>query len=1387
MQVYKILRMEDQKDTFVLGISCFYHDSSAALLKNGKIVAAAQEERFTRKKHDTSFPSNAIKYCLESQNITGKDVGYVGFYEKPLLKFERLLNQHIAKFPLSYKTFLGNMPSWFNEKLRVVKFVKKELKQKKPIMFIEHHLAHAAGSFLISPFQEAAILTVDGVGEWTTTAYGIGRGNDIKLLKEITFPHSLGLLYSAITAYLGFKVNNGEYKCLHPNTNVLLSNGRLEKIEDLFNLQGKINKISDTEEIKKLKSSIELISLNKSNFKLNPQKTNTIYRKKADTFLYEVELLSGRKVTVTNNHKFTSIDSFGEPYSINTDSLKKEDFIIIPKNIKLQKQKIKKANNNEDWAKLLAYSIAEGYELIREHKNEAEIRIGVADKEIIEDIKNIVSKLGKKYRVWNFKKRQNIYNIGISIWKNLSFLKKLGYEFGKRAGNKSIPGFIMTSDNDLKKSFLSRLFDCDGSFVGHKIIYSTKSQLLADQISYLLLNFGIHSRIRKILNKKYKEYYYRIEINGRYLKEFNEKIGFNLKEKDNKLKKYIKSIKNFGNNIEFIPINDYLLNKWISKGYNKLELYKKIKYHFWDYKTKKRYATYQLLERINKILKDDKIKKFQNSDVYFDKVKSIKKIKFKGYVYDVYVPKHHTFVGGQGGIVLHNTMGLAPYGDMNKETNPYYHKLIQVLDIKKDGSYKMDQNYFVYSQANKMPSKKLCNLLGGPIRKGGEVNQRHKDVAAALQLVYEEVLLKMLNHVYNVTKSENLILAGGCGLNSVANGKILKNTPFKNIWSQPDPGDGGTCIGAAAYIYYSILNNPRESRLRDFELKHAYLGPGFSSQEVKQFLDENKINYYEFKSEEELLDKTSRLLFEDNVIGWFQGRMEWGPRALGARSILSNPCNIDMQNILNLKVKHRECYDKKTEILTKNGWMLFKDLKENEEVATLNPESNKLEYQKISKKVEYDYSGEMIYFKNKRIDLMVTPNHRVWAKKITNHQKDSHQKNPFEFEDATNLLRKEHVQVKAIDRFDGKEEKFFILPKIKKSKYDPRPQVDKIPMDLWLEFLGYYLSEGCFCYDKSHYYVLVSQGKKSKHFKKIENCLNNLGYKWSYSSRSFRTSNKQLYEYLKQFGKAKDKFIPRELLNLSERQLKILFKALMDGDGTYRLNQYKYTTVSKKLADNVQELGIKLGYSVTTSLEIKENINHNNIYYIRLNKGSKTSFVRKEQTSLKSYNGKVYCVTVPKYHMLCVKRNEKVVFSGNSFRPFAPVVCEDDALKYFECDNPIPAPTDYMLMVYPIKKEYHKLIPAVTHVDGSGRLQSIRRHQNHLYYDLIKKFGSLSGIPILINTSFNIRGEPIVCTPYDAYKCMMGTGIDYLIMNKFLIRRKDNPQDMWDCEKEAKD
>jgi len=201
--------------TYVLGISAFFHDSAACLLRDGEIIAAAQEERFTRKKGDASFPTRAVEYCLSSAKITLADVSHVGFYDKPLLKFERILDTYLGIAPQGFRSFLAAGPLWIKEKL----YQERELREalggySGPLLYAEHHESHAASAFYPSPFEEAAILTIDGVGEWATASIGVGTGRDIKLLRELHWPDSLGLLYSAFTYYTGFKVNSGEYKVM---------------------------------------------------------------------------------------------------------------------------------------------------------------------------------------------------------------------------------------------------------------------------------------------------------------------------------------------------------------------------------------------------------------------------------------------------------------------------------------------------------------------------------------------------------------------------------------------------------------------------------------------------------------------------------------------------------------------------------------------------------------------------------------------------------------------------------------------------------------------------------------------------------------------------------------------------------------------------------------------------------------------------------------------------------------------------------------------------------------------------------------------------------------------------------------------------------------------
>lgn len=442
----------------ILGISCYYHDAAAALVQNGRIVAAAEEERFTRRKHDSRFPRHAVDYCLREAGLRIEDLDHIGFYEKPFVKFNRILETVLADWPWTLTVWLRAMPLWLGQRLRIGPAIQKELNTDKDILFCQHHLSHAASAFLVSPFDEAAIITADGVGEWTTTAWGAGRGTDIDIRREIRFPHSIGLLFSAVTAYLGFRVNDAEWK----------------------------------------------------------------------------------------------------------------------------------------------------------------------------------------------------------------------------------------------------------------------------------------------------------------------------------------------------------------------------------------------------------------------------------------------------------VMGLAPYGRPK-----YVDKFREVVDIRDDGSLRLNLRYFSFTHSTvRTFNRRWERLFGRPQRPPeSPLDDFHADVAASGQVVVEEIMLKMARHVHRETGLPNLCLAGGVGLNCVANWRMLKDSGFRDIFIQPAAGDSGGALGTAAYIQHTVLKQPRTQ-----SMNHALLGPGYSDVEVRTALDRVNARYRAFDDDEALLEAAAYLLAEGKVIGWFQGRMEYGPRALGARSLLADPRNPDMKAIINAKVKFREAF-----------------------------------------------------------------------------------------------------------------------------------------------------------------------------------------------------------------------------------------------------------------------------------------------------------------------------------------------------------------------------------------------------------------------------------------------------------------------------------------------
>ncbi len=446
----------------ILGISAFYHDSAACLVRDGVLLAAAQEERFTRRKHDLSYPRNAIEYVLKEAGITAAELDYVTFYEKPLIKFERILETYLQFAPKGIESFIKAVPLWVKKKLWMKDYLRRELGFEGEMLFLDHHESHAASAFFPSPFREAAFITVDGVGEWTTSSYGVGRGNHIDILREIHFPHSLGLLYSAFTYYTGFKVNSGEYK----------------------------------------------------------------------------------------------------------------------------------------------------------------------------------------------------------------------------------------------------------------------------------------------------------------------------------------------------------------------------------------------------------------------------------------------------------VMGLAPYGE------PKYVDAIlsELMDLKEDGSFKMNMDYFDYCAGLKMTSRKFDKLFGGPPRRPeSELAQRDMDLARSVQDVTEEVMLRMARHVQKETGTKYLCLAGGCALNCVANGKILRSGIFDDIWIQPAAGDAGGALGAALFTWYEYLGSERTADDKNDHQRASYLGPAFGADEILDYLETNSIPYKRLPTAD-VPSAIAELVGSEKVVGWFNGRMEFGPRALGSRSIVGDARSPQMQRTMNLKIKYRESF-----------------------------------------------------------------------------------------------------------------------------------------------------------------------------------------------------------------------------------------------------------------------------------------------------------------------------------------------------------------------------------------------------------------------------------------------------------------------------------------------
>lgn len=631
---------------------------------------------------------------------------------------------------------------------------------------------------------------------------------------------------------------------------------------------------------------------------------------------------------------------------------------------------------------------------------------------------------------------------------------------------------------------------------------------------------------------------------------------------------------------------------------------------------------------------------------------------------------------------------------------------------------------------------------------------KKEDVAATAQLHLEEVTKEYIIEIIDKLGKNNLALAGGVFANVKLNQAIKNINGVKSIFIHPHMGDGGLGMGAALWVHN------QEFEPMNIKLKDVYFGPSYASKQIKEELDKHHLDYKYLKDIE---SEVAELLAKGKVVARFDGRMEYGPRALGNRSILYQTTDKSVNDWLNQKL-HR-CYDDKTEVLTSKGWKCIKDLSEMEKVATLNPDKNTLEFQKIKKKVSYPYQGEMYRLKNKRMDLLITPNHNMWIRKKHSTK--------FEFTkiDDVAKIKTYHYQKKGGVKWNGIKKEFFILPAIK--LWNKKIKNIKIPMNVWLEFLGYFLSEG-YTYNDGygHYISGIGQSKNSRYFHDIEKCLKKIPFNFNYDRKQFVIRSKQLYLYLKKFGKAKDKYIPEEIKKLSLEQLTILFASLMKGDGNIRGQGYRYATTSKKLADDVQEISLKIGLTAFVSIQKKsENPAHNLLYMVRIGKSS-VSTVRSHQINKEKYDGKVYCVTVPN-HILYVRRNGKGVFCGNTeFMPFAPATLIEHTRKSYIDYEGAEYAARFMTITFDCTDWMKKTCPGVVHLDGTARPQLVDKQSNPGYYRIIDEYRKITGIPSIINTSFNMHEEPIVCTPYDSIRAFTLGHLDYLAIGNYLVKGK---------------
>jgi len=889
------------KEVITLGINDG-HNAGAALVRSGDVVAAIQEERLVNEKNYSGVPRHAIQEVFRISGIPPADVDVVS-----IVSLNRVYAP-LKELPWKVRFFEWISPYvashwWSRFYVRILSRRRRtdELRRvlqefgllDKELMFVEHHAAHAATAFYPRPWNEPTlVLTADGAGDGLSSTVGVGDGSDIERVASSTYYDSVGnSFYSEITAYLGMKRWEHEYKCVAGETPVLLGTGETRPIEDLFAQASARNPPPDGQDEATFTCSIPVIALDRKRQVLVPALASKVYRKRVRGTLFEVETSSGRRVRVTPNHRFQVLDG-GVLQEIEAERLQQGTAIGIPRDLRLPGEPVP---TEEDWGSFFGLFLSEGWEDFRPEKSTDQFYFSNNSQQLHGLFRETCEGLFGKRPSSSKPGRTRLSSVG--LLSERSRLLSTGYSRAL-AGAKRVPRAILRMGPTGTSAFLRGYFEGDGGVVlnrdgGHFVAATTKSPGMASDLSYLLLRHGIVARLGRYetyatnAKRPKRSAYWRVKISGSdAMSRYAREIGFIRAYNRRRLEQA--SAYEPRTKTDTIPCAA-LVRELYHDGKIPLGLYLTY-YH--DCRRSGRISRPKLNRFLNEVtVRDPRIERLRTlaaGDIQWDRVQQVREVAFEGWVYDLYVPGFHTFVGGFGGLVLHNTMGLAPYG-----------KADYCLDAMRSLIRINPQRPLEFQNTSGACGTRVQKVLRREL-----AGERFDNVAAACQQHFEDLMVQWVRNAIAATDLHKVACAGGLFLNVKANKRLRELPEVEDIFFYPACDDGGTPVGAALEAYYRFCERDGRKPERN-PLGQIYYGSSYSDPEIESALVRAGYDH-EANRQDDIDGIVGELVADGKIVARFAGGTEWGPRALGNRTILADPRDLRVVKRLNSAIKQRD-------------------------------------------------------------------------------------------------------------------------------------------------------------------------------------------------------------------------------------------------------------------------------------------------------------------------------------------------------------------------------------------------------------------------------------------------------------------------------------------------